>query len=265
MKPHDIYQRLWSANDDKEFAQSIIDNPSLSPFLRTWALLKLGKKGEAKANFKNLPLPAGDELEEMLYEELWLLFNSSNLKPVEFKERLTVIVKRFPYSIWGKITLAHILEAREVAYARDLYTAVLDLCPSNPNATVGFIQASIRLGDQDKAFLMLRESKQKRILASLSTRRKVYWGTILGVYRVMIGEMVGIRLFLVMFVFLAGFFMPTTIVVPITFFVIGILLGLYFISDMLASLFFFSHAFFAILVYFAGYGAKVLFTLLESL
>lgn len=265
MKSQDIYLRLWSAHDGEKFARSLINDFSISPLLRIWGLLKLGKKREARANFKNLSVHTGDEFEEMFYEELYLLFNSSEFKPAEFRERLMSIVKHFPYSIWGRITLARILETRKCAYARDLYTAILELCPSNPHAIAGFIQTSIRLGDKDKARLMLRRIKNERTLAALSILRKAYWGTVLGVYRVMIGEMIGIRLVLGVLIFIAGFFMPTTIAIPITFFAIGTALGLYFISDMLVSLFFFSHAFLTALMYFTGYGAKMLFIFLEGL
>lgn len=265
MKPEDIYRHLWSADQGQTFAQSIANNLSFSPFLRIWALLQLGKKKKAKEIFESLQVSPEDVFEKMLYEELWLLFNSSSLKPVEFRERVAFIVERYPYSIWGRITLARILETKEYSYARDLYAAILEICPSNLHAIAGFVQASIRLGDKDKALLMLRESKQKRLLTGLNIARKAYWGTIFGVYRVLIGEMIGIRLFLGMLLFLAGFFMPTTLAVPITFFATGILLGLYFISDMLVSLFFFVSAFLAVLVYFTGYGTKVLFTFLESL
>lgn len=265
MTSQDIYLRLWSTNDGEKFAQSLINDFSISPFVRIWALLKLGKKREARASFKGLSVSTGDEFEEMLYKELYLFFNSSKLKPAEFRKCLLSIVKYFPYSIWGRITLARILETRECAYARDLYTAILELCPSNPHAIAGFIQTSIRLGDKDKASLMLRRIKNGHTLATLSVLRKAYWSTVLGIYRIMLGEMIGMRLILGGLIFIAGFFMPTTIAIPITFFAIGTALGVYFISDMLVSLFFFSHAILAVLIYFTGYGAKILFTFLEGL
>jgi len=154
MSAQDIYLHLWSAKNDKEL-ENIAYDFSISPLLRIWTLLKLRKNKEAKALFVEI-IPAGsDAFDDMLYQELKLFFDFSHIRLPELRERLFVIVERFPFSIWAKIMLAGILGKGQYAYARDLYASVLEICPSNPYALAGYIRTSLYLRENDKALFFL--------------------------------------------------------------------------------------------------------------
>jgi tetratricopeptide (TPR) repeat protein len=258
MIPQDIYKRLWSA--DEAFARNVLTDASIAPLLRVWALLKLRRIDEAKTVFVQQKYPLDNEFEEMLYKELELLFNFSDLSVSERRKRALSIVEHFPLSIYARLELAATTRKGEYLFARELYNDVLNLCPSNPQALAGIIKAYIYLGNRDQARSILKDIKQKDLF-----RENRYWGMFFRVYDLILGNAVALRLLLGIVVPVTAFLPPVAWIVPLVIFGIGIFLGIYFLPrDELIATFFFLLAFTTVLVWLIGLGAKTLFIKLEG-
>lgn len=248
MSAQDVYLHLWSIRDDKEL-ENIVRDSSISPLLRIWALLKLGRRKEAKALFDKTRPSTNNEFDDMLYQELELFFDLPYLKPPELRKRLSAIVKIFPLSIWSKIMLASMLGKGQYRYARELYVSVMEICPSNLYALAGYIKASLYLQEKDEALSFLDQVLPQHLLAGFSIGRRIYWSVVFTAYKIASGKWGTLRLLIGLSFFLLGFF-PQTVWLLLGIVIFALLLALYYFlgkDELVATIIFL----FAISIVFA--------------
>lgn len=261
MNHQEIYKHLWRVDDD--FAQSILDDPLILPFLRVWALIKLGKMAEAKRLFDSQEYDANDPFEEMLHQELRLYYDFGHLKTSDLKQQASFIVESFPMSIYAKLELAGM--ERQYARAIELYTAVLEAVPSNPNALAGFIKSNILLRNREKALSVLENIKRGSLFDGLCSSKRRYWRVIFMVYEIALGKMTRFHLLANLIALIAGFFPQATWIFLLVMFIIGFLFGLFFLAkDELVATVLFLLTLSIVSAWLLGWGARALFFKLEG-
>lgn len=249
MQEQEIYWRLLSTGD-KDFALYVVQCSSCSPFLKIWALIKLGRKSEAKGLFALQESSNLAPFEEMLYWELRLWFNFGRPDVSTWKQQALTIVNRFPDAIYARLELARF--ERRSTTAISYYEDILKRVPQNLQALTGLASRYLYEHDKKKAASVLELIKKEGLVSKLSTREKIYWTTIIKSYEIVLGKMVELRLVTGIFFFLMGFF-PQTIWVILSVMCIVVLFALYFLPrDFLVAATFFLLAILALLTWLAG-------------
>lgn len=251
MQEQEIYWRLLSTGD-KNFALHVVQCSSCSPFLKIWALIKLGRKSEAKGLFALQESSNLAPFEEMLYWDLWLWFNFGRPDVSTWKQQAITIVNRFPDAIYARLELAR-LERRSTA-AISYYEDILKRVPQNLHALTGLAAHYLYEHNKKKAASVLELIKKEGLVSKLSTRERMYWGTVVKSYEIALGKMVRLRLATGIVFFSMGFF-PQTIWFVLSVMCIVVLFTWYFLSrDFLVAATFFLFAILALLAWLAGRG-----------
>jgi len=264
MNDQEIYRQLWCSDD--AFARMIARDLTVSAFLRVWALIKMGRRGEAKRVFDMYNKLCNEPSEEMFRQELVVFFKISQISEDDLNHITAGVVNRFPWAVYSRLLLGTIAEKkREYHVASDAYEEVLNICRSNPAALAGLARMSILLKEKERAHSILTQIKRDRLFEGLNLKKKVYWHIIFFTYRIATGKLLFIRLIIAFLPLLAAFFPPIVWAIPAVMFILCLVFGLYYFKkDGLVVSILLLLAVSILFNWLIGIGGKILFLELEG-